>query len=360
VRRVELVTEIVLIRVSSPMVLGPDRRPPRRAWPRRSGGNPPVIVFGIGQGRCLSPLATADTTGVARTGARRRSSSNHAGLPGVQPAIPFLSPFCGCTPTRRKERDLAAIGVCGVWRDPDSNRGHHDFQPWGRSPLTRAKRPQISAFQAPCSIASMCANCGCLVWLWAPRFASAPKRQGVGQSAVARMTSAWMTAGRVATRPRRQTRVPQCTRAWLSSRERPWCRPSMIDQNREQRNGFVAHGPARLSPIRHHSPPPAARARGRSAQSAAFIPVREMAAPSSPDGRRPGVVLALGSDRSPGRQAVARAGRGSSRSTRLSRTALVATMIELTDISSADHSGRSSMPADGKRTPAAIGIAMTL
>jgi YHS domain-containing protein len=51
---------------------------------------------------------------------------------------------------------------------------------------------------------------------------------------------------------------------------------------------------------------------------------------------------------------------GSSRSTRLSSTALVATMIELADISSADHSGRSSMPAEGKSTPAAIGMASTL
>ena len=38
---------------------------------------------------------------------------------------------------------------------------------------------------------------------------------------------------------------------------------------------------------------------------------------------------------------------GSWRSTRLSSTALVATMIELSDISSADHSGRSMMPNAG-------------
>src|SRR3954454_23156788 len=38
---------------------------------------------------------------------------------------------------------------------------------------------------------------------------------------------------------------------------------------------------------------------------------------------------------------------GRSRSTRFNSTALVATMIELADIRSADHSGRSSIPADG-------------
>jgi hypothetical protein len=32
----------------------------------------------------------------------------------------------------------------------------------------------------------------------------------------------------------------QCTRAWLSSSERPRCRPSMIDQNREHFMGSLA------------------------------------------------------------------------------------------------------------------------
>src|SRR5581483_4114148 len=40
-------------------------------------------------------------------------------------------------------------------------------------------------------------------------------------------------------------------------------------------------------------------------------------------------------------------GSPSSRSTRLSSTAFVATMIEESDMSSADHSGRSSIPKDG-------------
>jgi hypothetical protein len=39
----------------------------------------------------LSTLATAGTAGIARAGARRRSSSDYAELPGVQPAIPFSS-----------------------------------------------------------------------------------------------------------------------------------------------------------------------------------------------------------------------------------------------------------------------------
>jgi hypothetical protein len=54
------------------------------------------------------------------------------------------------------------------------------------------------------------------------------------------------------------------------------------------------------------------------------------------------------------------AGSPSSGSARFSRTALVATMSELADIRSADHSGRSSIPAEGNRTPAAIGIAARL
>jgi len=33
-----------------------------------------------------------------------------------------------------------------AWRDPDSNRGHHDFQARGRNDLTAAKVPQFSGF----------------------------------------------------------------------------------------------------------------------------------------------------------------------------------------------------------------------
>jgi len=49
----------------------------------------------------------------------------------------------------------------------------------------------------------------------------------------------------------------------------------------------------------------------------------------------------------------------SSRSKRFNSTAFVATMIELADISSADHSGGNSMPSDGYKTPAAMGMART-
>ena len=51
-----------------------------------------MIVFGIGQG-WLQHARTAGTAGIAHAGARRRSSSDYAELPGVQPAIPFSSPF---------------------------------------------------------------------------------------------------------------------------------------------------------------------------------------------------------------------------------------------------------------------------
>jgi hypothetical protein len=47
-------------------------------------------------------------------------------------------------------------------------------------------------------------------------------------------------------------------------------------------------------------------------------------------------------------------------STRFRSTAFVATTIELTDIRSADHSGRSSIPAEGNSAPAATGMASRL
>jgi hypothetical protein len=57
-----------------------------------------------------------------------RHSRSSAGLPAFQPAIPFSSPSWGSRSIRGTQRDPASIGPCGPWRDPDSNRGHHDFQ----------------------------------------------------------------------------------------------------------------------------------------------------------------------------------------------------------------------------------------
>jgi hypothetical protein len=45
--------------------------------------------------------------------------------PGPNRAIP--GPERESHPPRRKARNPAAIGLCGRWQDPDSNRGHHDF-----------------------------------------------------------------------------------------------------------------------------------------------------------------------------------------------------------------------------------------
>src|SRR5215218_1446605 len=42
-------------------------------------------------------------------------------------------------PARRKARNPAAIEHCARWRDPDSNRGHHDFQSWPRRPPTASE-----------------------------------------------------------------------------------------------------------------------------------------------------------------------------------------------------------------------------
>lgn len=90
--------------------------------------------FGAGQGQ---DLASARSPPPAPTGSRVPAP----GLPvvprlrriaGSSGGHPLSSPFCACAPTRRKKRDLAAIGRCRVWRDPDSNGGHHDFQSWAR------------------------------------------------------------------------------------------------------------------------------------------------------------------------------------------------------------------------------------
>ena len=90
-----------------------------------------------------------------------RQSRSYAALPAFLPAVPFSSPFCGSRSIRRKQRDPGSIGSCGRWRDPDSNRGHHDFQSCGRgwpdarnrwkprdSPLARApgRSPLFTSF----------------------------------------------------------------------------------------------------------------------------------------------------------------------------------------------------------------------
>src|SRR3954447_15219415 len=45
------------------------------------------------------------------------------------------------------------------WRDPDSNRGHHDFQSCGRGPLTGRKSLHFAVLGEPVLRCRNCANC---------------------------------------------------------------------------------------------------------------------------------------------------------------------------------------------------------
>jgi hypothetical protein len=77
-------------------------------------------------------------------------SSSYPGLPPFQPARPksgaSQAQFGGSPPTPRKARTPAFIGLCGPWRDPDSNRGHHDFSVVRSSSRTRRKCQETSGF----------------------------------------------------------------------------------------------------------------------------------------------------------------------------------------------------------------------
>jgi hypothetical protein len=62
------------------------------------------------------------------------------------------------------------------WRDPDSNRGHHDFQSWSRISLTAAKLLEPHGFRVLARIVAMFAKCGRLSRIWALGRAPVPNR----------------------------------------------------------------------------------------------------------------------------------------------------------------------------------------
>jgi hypothetical protein len=66
-----------------------------------------------------------------------------------------------------------------AWRDPDSNRGHHDFQSWSRISLAAAKTLQFSGFPRPNPIGSMSAICGLFSPIWALERLPVPNRRRV-------------------------------------------------------------------------------------------------------------------------------------------------------------------------------------
>ena len=99
-------------------------------------------------------------------------SSDYRGLPLFQPARP-RSTIASNTPESSKS---SSHRYCGRWRDPDSNRGHHDFQSWAEIPLTGAKVLQSGGFASSTVGRAMLASCVRLPRVWAPRCVSVPNR----------------------------------------------------------------------------------------------------------------------------------------------------------------------------------------
>ena len=64
---------------------------------------------------------------------------------------------------------------CG-WRDPDSNRGHHDFQSWSRISLTGAESLQIPTFSSYLDLGPVVAICVLSLSIWALDVASVPNQ----------------------------------------------------------------------------------------------------------------------------------------------------------------------------------------
>ena len=62
------------------------------------------------------------------------------------------------------------------WRDPDSNRGHHDFQSWSRISLTAAESLQIPMFSSYLDLDPVVAICVLSLSIWALDGASVPNQ----------------------------------------------------------------------------------------------------------------------------------------------------------------------------------------
>ena len=126
--------------------------------------------------------------------------------PGPTRAIP--GPDRESHPARRKVRDPAAIGLCGRWRDPDSNRGHHDFQSLRRA-RPRARNPWKTSASAATHTRRRCQEFAGLSARFRGWLASHP----LFQPAVAQTVPVCVA------RPRR-SRSPRV--ASLRSRKRPY------------------------------------------------------------------------------------------------------------------------------------------
>jgi hypothetical protein len=91
-------------------------------------------------------------------------SVSNANYTGAQ--VPNRVPVDRLADTVREAVNPVTMRVC-EWRDPDSNRGHHDFQSWSRISLTAAESLQIRQFVLGDGAARIAADCGCLSLVWA-------------------------------------------------------------------------------------------------------------------------------------------------------------------------------------------------
>jgi hypothetical protein len=93
------------------------------------------------------------------------------------------------TCTIRKEENPAGMRDCG-WRDPDSNREHHDFQSWSKISLTSAESLQIRQFMLGDGGEWIAANCGRLSLILALRHDPVPNQHRSASAGVLRRPGA--------------------------------------------------------------------------------------------------------------------------------------------------------------------------
>ena len=135
-------------------------QPLRRAPPPRhrlsvSAGRDPRHCGSDGSGPGRDPRPTSETARTNRVVfVSNRGRKRAPGL-GFAPMSRRVLELARCPvecPTRNssvcpKQENLAGMRDCG-WRDPDSNRGHHDFQTWANRPLNGSKLLDFLRFSA--------------------------------------------------------------------------------------------------------------------------------------------------------------------------------------------------------------------
>jgi hypothetical protein len=108
-------------------------------------------------------------------GARHRTrTEDNTTVSCTRDASPLASP-----PASRKSGCHARFGRL-EWRDPDSNRGHHDFQKGQRRSRDAAFSLQTSIFLLAMALTEIAAICGRFYPVWATRGGWWPKRARSG------------------------------------------------------------------------------------------------------------------------------------------------------------------------------------